>query len=195
MYRSEGISLGRFPMADSRGAPASVAPSVRRELHPKFEVFDRVLSPRCRLKPAERFVALAIGNRLNRNGECWPSIADIVARTGYSRATVKRALVVLLDGDLPLFSRRWDPAAHKTPVYSLVRSPEAFSTARNKAKAESFARDLVVRKRIGPRSVEQKKVDQARHARKVGLQARREIAGDLTPYEKEELARLEATNQ
>jgi hypothetical protein len=45
--------------------------------------------------PLDRFVFLAIGERVNKNalnGEAWPSVMDIIARTRLSRSTVLRSI-------------------------------------------------------------------------------------------------------
>ena len=83
----------------------------------------RVLSASAPYSASERLVAWAISSRMNKAGECWPSVADIAARTGLSPRTVQRALQTLCDGDHPLYHRVWD-GGHRTPTYRLIRDQE-----------------------------------------------------------------------
>jgi DNA-binding transcriptional MocR family regulator len=47
------------------------------------------------VKPAAKFVLVAIALRAGTDGRAWPSIARISADTGYSRSTVKAAIAAL----------------------------------------------------------------------------------------------------
>jgi len=182
-------------MSEPHGTPASVAPSVRRERHPTFEVLDRVLSPRCRLNSTERLVALALGARMNMGGECFPSVDYIAARIGRRERAVQYALKTLIEGDQerwikPLFGRRWDPA-RLTPTYFLVRNPPAFVEARDKARS----RNPVRKTERGPKRLEQKQADQEMHIRRLDLQ-RAMLKGDFNEEEyRQRLAELEVTNR
>jgi hypothetical protein len=49
------------------------------------------------LPPTERLVLLALADCANHEGECWPSIATLVRKTGASERTVQRALRVIED--------------------------------------------------------------------------------------------------
>lgn len=177
-------------IAPAREAEEPAPTGRTKEKHPTLQVFARVLSPRCQLKSTERLVALALAARLNKRGECWPSVADIIARVGVGERTVQRALKTLIDSDMPIFARRW-VLDHKTPVYFLVRNPTAFAEARGRKRIEFLLSNMVQKKGSGLRGVEQKRADQKQHARKVVLQARRERS-DLTTFEQEELNRLES---
>lgn len=44
-----------------------------------------------------RLVAIAIADRVNGDGQCWPSIADLSRRTGLGERAVQRALRILED--------------------------------------------------------------------------------------------------
>lgn len=53
--------------------------------------------------PATRMVALALADRVNQDGQCWPTIADIQRRTGLSERWVRYQLrLIEADGWIEL---------------------------------------------------------------------------------------------
>lgn len=68
-----------------------------------------IIDSRCRLKPIDRLVALALVKYADGNGECFPSYETIAADTGIPRRTVARSLETLVAAvadDSPLEVRR-----------------------------------------------------------------------------------------
>lgn len=47
-------------------------------------------------KPTERFVLVALGDRANHEGVCWPSYSDLAWRTGYSERRCQQAISTLV---------------------------------------------------------------------------------------------------
>jgi len=66
------------------------------------------------LKPSTRHVLLALAERANDAGICWPSQATLANDTGLSQATVKRALKELRRERLIARRRRANTRGHRT---------------------------------------------------------------------------------
>jgi DNA-binding transcriptional MocR family regulator len=88
------------------------------------------------IPPSAKFAYIALALRAGKDGRAWPSIARLMADTGYSRATVHRALSRLADdGLIEVVHRhgsssirslggltvRPTPITGETPPISLVR--------------------------------------------------------------------------
>lgn len=71
---------------------------------PYVQLQIRVLAEDCPLPPAARLVAIAIGSRFGKKDHSWPSIEDIIKKTGIkSRTTIRRALKILCDSPHAVF--------------------------------------------------------------------------------------------
>ena len=95
---------------------------------PFLRVKKRVLAASCTLSPSERLVALALADRMNQEGRCWPGYQDIATRTGYSVSTVGRCLETLCDGEQPLVLRR-SRGGGRGYIYELVSNPAKLAAA------------------------------------------------------------------
>ena len=106
------------------------------ELSPLGIALRRLFVPNAPYRPLERLVVLAIIARMSKKRTvAWPSIADIAKRTGMGPRTVSRWLTRHLDGPAPLLARSWK-TGRRTPLYELVRDPEAFAAARDQVRAD-----------------------------------------------------------
>jgi len=108
--------------------------------------------------PPERFVLLTLGNCANaETGQCNPSIATLCALTGYSRATVQRALNQLEDcGAITITRRR-----RQTSQY--VLHPTALEVSPCDSKGESLKSHLGRKKsHPEPQEVSQRGIDPGR---------------------------------
>ena len=87
------------------------------------------------LKGTPKSIALALANRVNPKGVCWPSINTLANDTGFSVSTVKRGLWALKDsGYLNTENRTRKDGSHTSNLYTL--NLEAFTrTAQKAAKA------------------------------------------------------------
>ena len=59
---------------------------------PLFRLMDWLRAPDCRLSPTSRWVAAAIGFRMNKEGVAWPSERLLSQDTGLSEKSVQRAI-------------------------------------------------------------------------------------------------------
>jgi len=85
-----------------------------RRLLPLFAVIDLVMRPGSPWTPAERIVAVCVGNHMDEAGEAWPSAKRIRECTGLCRTAVRRALRALCSGPAAVFER--------TPGYGRERA-------------------------------------------------------------------------
>jgi hypothetical protein len=76
-----------------------------REQGPFLRLRLRVFSKDCTLTVHERIVALAVGDRFNGSGTCFPGQRDIAERSGCSVRQVRRILDKLCTGPDRLFDR------------------------------------------------------------------------------------------
>ena len=104
-------------------------------LTPLFHAMSKLLTANAPYHATERLIVLAIVRRMNTEGACWPSLADIARRTGLDRRTVSKRLNAHLNGPAPLLKRQWVPE-HRSPTYILVRDPGAFAEARDAARVD-----------------------------------------------------------
>lgn len=58
---------------------------------------------------SKRFVLLALADRADDDGYCWPGVQNLVEKTGLSERTVQRALKDLEADQLLLHEARWTP--------------------------------------------------------------------------------------
>lgn len=83
--------------------------SEEQHVAPLFHALGKLLTANAPYHPTERLIVLAIVMRMNRDGVCWPSLADIAKRTGLNRRTASKWLSRHLNGPAPLLSRRLVP--------------------------------------------------------------------------------------
>lgn len=73
------------------------------------------------LKPCPKSVLVALANRADEDGYCWPGIEDLELRTGWGRRSIQRALVMLeQDGYVEIHSRFSTHGAQKSNLYRLA---------------------------------------------------------------------------
>lgn len=87
----------------------------------------------CPLKGTVKSIALALANRANDSGTCWPSVKTLSADTGFHVSTVKRAIHSLKDsGHLKVESRSRKDGSQTSNRYTLVL--EAFTGVKQAIK-------------------------------------------------------------
>lgn len=96
---------------------------------------SRIWEPGVELKAPARMVAQVLGNHLNAEGKCWPSINRIAACAGLSRPCVIRALRQLTEEDPPIF-RRVSRGRRKSHVYELVSSTDEIAKTRDARRSK-----------------------------------------------------------
>jgi len=74
------------------------------------------------ISSTEKFVLVALANRANHNGECWPSFADIERQTCLSRSSVIRAIQDLESGGFVKKSTRELSGRQSSNLYILTMS-------------------------------------------------------------------------
>jgi hypothetical protein len=73
------------------------------------------------LKGPPRALLMALADRANDSGECWPSITTLAKECGFCRSTVKSSLRALKDAKLIDWKQRRDTSGDLTSnVYSLT---------------------------------------------------------------------------
>lgn len=81
----------------------------------------------CPLKGTVKSIALALANRANDNGSCWPSIKTLSSDTGFSISTVKRSISTLKSsGYLTIEARSRKDGSQTSNRYHLIL--ESFTT-------------------------------------------------------------------
>ena len=81
----------------------------------------------CPLKGTVKSIALALANRANDTGTCWPSVKTLSSDTGFSTSTVKRSVSVLKDsGYLTIEARSRKDGSQSSNKYHLIL--ESFTT-------------------------------------------------------------------
>ena len=81
----------------------------------------------CPLKGTTKSIALALANRANDSGTCWPSVKTLSADTGFHTSTVKRAIHSLKgSGHLKVESRSRKDGSQTSNRYTLIL--DAFTT-------------------------------------------------------------------
>lgn len=107
-----------------------------KEVHPRREVEDRVISKGCSLTPSARLLAIAIGKHLREVGGRWiayPSVWRLARLTGIGDRTVRAKLKELSEMQEPIYIlRRKDQSAPRRRSYTFefVRNPSALADAR-----------------------------------------------------------------
>jgi hypothetical protein len=130
-----------LPMIETSRATRDRTPS------PLAFVLDRLFPKRERAPyaPLERLVVLAVVRAMSPDGaagecNCFLSYPTIARWTGISLASVKRMLQRHCDGPAPLFYRLLTGQTrgryHACYRFTLVRHPEQFAAARDKARTE-----------------------------------------------------------
>lgn len=83
------------------------------------------------LKGTAKSVAIALANRANDSGVCWPSVKTLSNDTGFSAATVKRSVRKLKDdGYLTVEYRTRNDGSQTSNLYTLII--DAFTSAAKK---------------------------------------------------------------
>lgn len=102
------------------------------------------------LKGTAKSVAIALANRANDSGVCWPSVKTLSNDTGFSAATVKRSVRKLKDnGYLTVEYRKRGDGSQTSNLYTLII--DAFTaTAKKAAKAvkRTFTKAVTIGKQF-----------------------------------------------
>lgn len=90
------------------------------------------------LPSGPKFVLVALANRANQDGECWPSQEDLARQTGQTRQSVNRQIRVLCDaGFLEKQERRREDGYKSSSNYILRKNKLRNRSLRNnKAKSQ-----------------------------------------------------------
>ena len=64
-------------------------------------------------QPCAKAVLVALANRANEEGTCYPGLGDLEARTDWNRRTIQRAIKILVDRNLLIVASRCDQKTGK----------------------------------------------------------------------------------
>jgi len=93
------------------------------------------------LKPCPKSVLVALANRADEDGQCWPGIEDLEQRTGWNRRSIQRAIKDLQDRGLLVASFRFKPmGGQNSNLYRLACSPNFIPTSRHQGDTPSRGR-------------------------------------------------------
>ncbi len=93
----------------------------------------------CPLKGTIKSISIALANRANDNGICWPSVKTISADTGFHISTVKRAIQSLKNsGHLKIEARSRKDGSQTSNRYTLII--EAFSAGVKESIKKGFSK-------------------------------------------------------
>jgi DNA-binding transcriptional regulator YhcF (GntR family) len=81
---------------------------------------------------SEKLILLALANRVDGDGDCWPSMSTIAKDAGVSRATVMRVVTKLEDQGLVSLERRTSSHGKSSHVYTLNMTMKKQKTACSK---------------------------------------------------------------
>lgn len=92
------------------------------------------------LPPCPKSVLVALANRADEDGQCWPGIEDLEQRTGWNRRSIQRAVKDLQARGLLVASFRFKPlGGQNSNLYRLACSPD-FTPARPQGDTPSPGR-------------------------------------------------------
>lgn len=76
------------------------------------------------LPPCPKSVLVALANRADEDGQCWPGLDDLEQRTGWNRRSIQRAIKDLQERGLLVASFRFKPmGGQNSNLYRLACSP------------------------------------------------------------------------
>jgi hypothetical protein len=102
---------------------------------PTLKTIQRVIAKNCTLSQYGTLIAIALAERVNRQGEAWPSLRSLMACTRMTRSTVVRSLTEITECDPPLFYKSWarsKAAKRKSLTYVFVDSEPCSPRARKR---------------------------------------------------------------
>ena len=90
------------------------------------------------LPPCPKSVLVALANRADEDGQCWPGIDDLEQRTGWKRRSIQRAIKDLQARGLLVTTFRFKSfGGQNSNLYRLACSPNFIATPRPKGVTQS----------------------------------------------------------